>query len=187
MAPVFRLAPALLAALAIAACQPQAPADAPETGSTADAPALEGGPSGPSSGEKRGNGLEGAPIDLTQADQPSENPCTLFSATEIGAFMGKMVAEGETQGDACRWRAADKDGGITVQVSPASGFAPPTGQPGYEALATISDTAYVVPDKDGYAGGAVDGDDVVTISLSGPLNGRNIAVELLTQALERNN
>jgi hypothetical protein len=183
----FRLLPALVCALAFAACQPEAPKE--ELDGAAPAPAarddgsLDGGAAGPSEEPADVSALDGKPIDLLPT---AESPCTLFSATEIGAFMGKTSAEGRTGAEDCVWEGADGEGFIRVQVIPAARHAPPTGQPGYEAVAGVGENAYLVSIPDGYSGGAIDGTDAVVVSVGGTLNGRNIALDLLRQAVERN-
>lgn len=180
----LRLAIGLLSLLAASACQPRAEESSGSAGpADPSVPELDGGPA-PAREEVRD--LEGAPIDLVPPGGPADSPCALFSATEIGAFLGKAVAEGKQQDEACLWEAADAHGFVHVQVAPASRHAPPDGQVGFETVAALGAGAYVVPIPDGYAGGAVDGDDAVMISVGGLLNARDIAVELLRQSVERN-
>lgn len=178
-----RIAVSILAILSAAACEPGKPDSAPGPDASTALPELDGGPR--PEPDQAGD-LEGAPIDLVPSSSPADSPCTLFSATEIGAFLGGAVAEGQQQDEACMWGAAAADGFVRVQIAPAARHAPPDSQAGFETVASIGGGAYVVPIPDGYAGGAIDGDDAVMISVAGVLNGRDIAVELLRQSVERN-
>lgn len=178
-----RIAVSFAAILAAAACEPSAPDAQQDEAPSAASSNLEGGPR---TEPDPASDLAGAPIDLVPSSDPAGSPCALFSATEIGAFLGSAVAEGREEDEACLWEAAGANGFARVQVAPVSRHAPPDTQAGYETVASIGGEAYVVPIPDGYAGGAVDGDDAVMIAIGGVLNGRDIAVELLRQSVERN-
>lgn len=182
MTPV-RIAASILAFLSAAACEPGKPDSAPGSDGSTAVPELDGGPLPEAD---QASDLAGGPIDLLPSDDPAESPCALFSATEIGAFLGRVVAEGREEDESCVWEAAGKDGFARVQIAPASRHAPPASQAGFEAIAAIGEDGYVVPVADGYAGGALDGDDAVLIAIGSVLNGRDIAAELLRQSVERN-
>jgi hypothetical protein len=153
------------AAFTLAGCQPAEPE-------------LDGGPSGAE------GGLAGEP-----AQAEADGPCSLFTALEIGGFLGKAVGEGEpaAAGTSCRWRAADGVGEALVQLLPADRFSRPTAIEGFEDAPQVSPTAYVVRELDGHAAGAMDGEDgAIVVTLAGPVDTRSRALDLLTDALERN-
>ena len=119
-----------------------------------------------------------------QADNPQ---CKLFTAVDIGKYIGEPVSPGQNAalGTGCQWLAADGTGDVIVAVVPSSYHEPPSAAPGYRALPDVGAKGFVAPQLDGWVAGAIVGEDAIRVSAAGATASEATTVSLLQDTMKR--
>lgn len=137
------------------------------------------------------------PVEATQAKDaltgeaastPADNPqCQLFTAAEVANYIGEAVSPGQNAalGTGCQWLAADGTGDVIIAVVPSSYHEPPSGAPGYKAVAAIGTKGFVAPQLDGWVAGAVVAEDAIRVTVAGATAGEASAIQLLQDTITR--
>jgi hypothetical protein len=156
----------LLLGLSLAACNKSAspvPADARQT-----ADAL----TGDSKGDAAANPL-----------------CRMFTTAEIKDYGGEPAGAGmnAAMGTACQWPGpkADGVGSVMLQKAPSRYHEPPSGAPGFKKLANVGKEGFVVPEMGGWHAGAMQGNNSINVTTSGPAASEDKTVAFLREAMKR--
>ena len=125
-----------------------------------------------------------ADASAAQADNPQ---CKLFTAAEIAKYIGEPVSPGQNAvlGTGCQWLAADGTGDVIVAVVPSSYHDPPSDVAGYRVLADVGTKGFVSPQADGWAAGAIVGEDAIRVSASGATASEATTISLLQDTITR--
>ena len=118
----------------------------------------------------------------------ADNPqCKLFTVAEIGKYIGEPVSPGQNAalGTGCQWLAVDGTGDVIVAVVPSSYHEEPTLAAGYRALTDVGAKGFVAPQLDGWAAGAIVGQDAIRVSAAGAAATEATAISLLEDTIKR--
>ena len=119
-------------------------------------------PQVPSEAEKTAAALSG-----DHKGKAADNPhCQMFTPQEVATFSGKSMEDGQNaaMGSGCQWLATDGKGSAMVQVIPATYHSPASAAPGFKELRDIGERGFLVPETNGWAAGAIQGEASVNVS-----------------------
>jgi hypothetical protein len=129
-----------------------------------------------------------AALRLDASSIVADNPqCRLFTLAEIGKYIGEPVSPGQNAalGTGCQWLAADGTGDVIIAVVPSSYHEAPTLAAGYRAVTDVGSKGFVAPQLDGWAAGAIVGEDAIRVSAAGASATEETAITLLKDTIKR--
>ena len=119
-------------------------------------------PDSPGGAEKTASALSGD----NKGDAATNPQCQMFTPQEVASFSGEPVEAGRNaaMGSGCQWMAADHKGSAMVQLIPANYHSPASAAPGFRELGDVGEKGFLVPETEGWAAGAIQGDTSVNVS-----------------------
>ena len=124
---------------------------------------------------------------LTSAQTPQGNLCSLFTSSESAKLLGTPVESGEpaAMGTGCQWFGKDEESYLIVEVHDSTSWLDPKQAPGYEAIEGAGKKAFSHPEEGGWRASALTNGAVAAVVLSGGSAKRSSADMLLRQLVDR--
>ena len=116
------------------------------------------------------------------------NPrCAMFSNDEIAALAGEPVKDGGNAagGLGCQWLNAGGSGSTIFTVAPASNHVETSEAPGYRPLPGVGSKGFVAGKPGAWSAAAIDGDNMVSVSIDGSRATETNTVALLKAAIAK--